>query len=361
MKRFFSTLRYSFGNEDWKTEREALNLKENDTVLCITASGDRPLNLLLNDCQRIQCVDANPAQNHLLDLKAQAMKYMDYSSYLAFLGALPCENRAEILHTLLPHLTPASAMFWKKHAKMIEKGIIYQGRVERLTTLLAYLFSWMRGKKVNRLFSFENLEEQRKFVKEEWESALLKSIFGFFLNSSLRKMIIEDPGLENTAVEIKQGTYIYERHIKSLERELAKKNPLLSLLLKGKVSKEAYAPYMTEEGTRVIKDKIDALSVHTGDVLKYLESISKPTFDAFSLSDVSSYLSHADFVRLLRGMIQTAKPGAKFCLRQFMTAHEMPHDLKPYFVRNTALEKKCEENDSCFLYRFMIGTLDVPR
>ena len=46
---FFSRLSYSFGNEDWRTEKRALGIRPHDQVLCITASGDRPLNLLARD------------------------------------------------------------------------------------------------------------------------------------------------------------------------------------------------------------------------------------------------------------------------------------------------------------------------
>lgn len=48
-KAFFSHLSYSFGNEDHSVERRALNCKKADRVLCITASGDLPLHLLLHE------------------------------------------------------------------------------------------------------------------------------------------------------------------------------------------------------------------------------------------------------------------------------------------------------------------------
>ncbi len=66
MANFFERLSYSFGNEDWLTEQRALQISPNDSVICITASGDRPLNLLTSDCKEILAIDANPIQNHLL-------------------------------------------------------------------------------------------------------------------------------------------------------------------------------------------------------------------------------------------------------------------------------------------------------
>ncbi len=69
MTTFFSRLSYTWGNEDWNTEREALQIGSQDTVLCITASGDRPLNLLVDDCHRMVAIDANQQQNYLLHLR----------------------------------------------------------------------------------------------------------------------------------------------------------------------------------------------------------------------------------------------------------------------------------------------------
>lgn len=357
MKRFFSCLRYSFGNEDWRTEEEALDIQPRDHVLCITASGDRPLNLLVRECQKIVCIDANPVQNHLLKLKAVAMEGLDYQAYLAFLGAMPSKERKQTLQNLLPYMDQEAARFWFKHKKMVARGVLYQGAVERLTNVVAKVVSLVRGRKVKRLFAMNNIEEQRKFLKEEWDSYFLRKIFNMILNTFLSRVIIEDPGLTNFSSDIKPGNYIYDRIHASLERELAKKNPLLSLILRGKVSQEAFSPYLTEEGTQSIKSRLSVLEIRTADILDYLDSLSEPTFDVFSLSDVISYLSYPNFIRLLKGMIRTAKPGARFCLRQFLSAYEIPSNLQTYFVRNKSLEKRLEGLDNCFVYRFMVGKI----
>ena len=74
MGSFFSRLSYSFGNEDWRTEQDALKIKSGDRVVCITGSGDRPLHLLLSEGQEVVSVDANIFQNQLLHLKAAALQ-----------------------------------------------------------------------------------------------------------------------------------------------------------------------------------------------------------------------------------------------------------------------------------------------
>ncbi len=360
MGSFFSLLRYSFGNEDWRTEQEALQIQPNDRVLVITASGDRPLNLLVRPCKKIVSVDANPIQNNLLQLKKAAMQSLSYSDYLSFLGASAGSGRMETLNRLVPLMEAEAGKFWLSHKRMIEKGILYQGTVERLTSVLAKIFKLTRGKKIKRLFEIDCIEKQRAFLRDEWDGYFLKKAFNATLNSFLSKILIKDPGLVNYSSSIKPGDYIYDRMQASLERELAKKNPLLSLIFRGKVSPEAYSPYLTEEGTSVIKQRLHLIETHTTNILTFLESFKKPSFDAFSLSDVPSYLSYENFVRLLEGILKTAKPGARFCLRQFLSSYEVPPHLKPHFQRNTALEEKLEQMESCFVYRFMAGTIAAP-
>jgi S-adenosylmethionine-diacylglycerol 3-amino-3-carboxypropyl transferase len=357
MTSFFSLLRYSFGNEDWRTEEVALDIQPQDKVLCITASGDRPLNLLARQCQKIVCIDANPVQNHLLQLKIAAMGLLDYQEYLAFLGATPGKERRKILQLLLPHMDSQAAQFWMKHEKMVSKGVLYQGTVERLTSIVAKIFTLTRGKKVKRLFAMNNIDEQKKFLRDEWDSYIWRKLFNLLLNPLIVRFFIKDPGLSNVGSNIKPGTYIYDRIHASLESELAKKNPLLSLLLRGKVSQDAFSPYLTESGTQVIKTRLSALEIRTSDVIAYLDSLSGPTFDVFSLSDVASYLSYPNFIRLLKNIIKTAKPGARFCLRQFLSSYEIPPNLQPFFIRDKALEKRLERKDNCFVYRFFVGTV----
>ena len=127
MAGYFSRLSYSFGNEDWSTEAKALQVRPGDRVACITASGDRPLHILLHDCAEVVAIDANPAQNHLLNLKVAALGQLSYEEYLAFLGALPHPERLAVLHRLNPLLPPEARHFWNSNSDMIKKGVLFQG------------------------------------------------------------------------------------------------------------------------------------------------------------------------------------------------------------------------------------------
>ena len=109
-----------------------------------------------------------------------AMQVLEFQEYLSFLGAIPGKGRRQTLQKLLPLMEKEAAQFWLHHQSMIEKGVLYQGAVERLTKIVARLTSFLRGKKLQRLFEMNDLEEQRKFVREEWDGFLWRKVFEIF-------------------------------------------------------------------------------------------------------------------------------------------------------------------------------------
>lgn len=355
---FYKRLNYSLGNEDWHVEEQALGVAPGDHVLCVTASGDRPLHLLMTDCAKIISIDMNKIQNFLLDLKLAAISQLDFEKYLAFLGCVPTSHRLEIYKQIRPHLSPDAANHWDENKKMIARGILYQGMVERLTSIVSKFFKVLRGRDIDTLFSFTDIELQREFVAKKWDTFALRKTFDVLLNTKISKYIINDPGLnENIDSSIHQGQYIYQRMIMYLENHLACKSPLLQLFLIGKITPDAYFPYLTHDGYNKIRCNINRLQYQTGNIIDYLHNHNPNEIDCFSMSDIASYMPQAVFERLLYGMQHTAKSGARFCLREFMTKRYIPVDLQANFQRNPELEKKLEMEESNFIYRFFIGDL----
>lgn len=361
---FFSRLSYSFGNEDWRSEQEALKIKENDRILSITASGDRPLHLLLDSCKEVVSIDANPIQNYLLNLKCKAMQKLSYHEYISFLGAVPCEHRLKTLEKLLPNMDEQAQKYWLKNKSMIHQGVLYQGFVEkRCRGIVAPFFQAIRGNKVKKLFEFSDLNQQQEFILKSWDKLYWRKFFHFAFNSFVSRFlvsyVVNDPGLYDHLNGAKSlGKYLYQRMHESLMANLAKESLLFSLFLKGRVDQEAYPPYLTEEGVYKIKKHLSRISIKDVDVVSYLQSAPDNSFDCFSLSDVASYLSQKDFLIMLKEVKRVAQPGARFSIRQFLSNHKIPSDMQSVFHRDTALEKKLEKEDRCFVYRFMVGTIN---
>ncbi|MCE5317268.1 MAG: BtaA family protein [Parachlamydia sp.] len=358
MTPFFSRLSYSFGNEDWRTELQALRIAPGNRVLCITASGDRPLHLLLDPCDALVSVDANQVQNHLLQLKRTAMEHLDFEDYLAFLGGSFSSSRGTIFQRLTPYMDPGAAAHWTKHLKMVEKGILFQGTTERFVKLANIVFCWRR-KEIQGLFACRTLEEQRAFLQKNWRHDRWKRIFKWSLKPFLTRFALQDPGMySHLDNSMEPGLYIYERMMHSFDQTLARENALASLILLQTINEEAFPPYLKPEGYQIIKPRLNRLTAITQDIISYLEDIPEKSFDRFSMSDISSYLDRPSFEKLLRAIYRTARPGARFCLRQLMSRYTIPEDLGPHFTREKDLEKKLEFEDRAFLYHFTVGTIN---
>jgi S-adenosylmethionine-diacylglycerol 3-amino-3-carboxypropyl transferase len=356
---FYKRLSYSFGNEDWRAEQKALRIKSGDRVLCVTASGDRPLHLLLDDCAELISVDTNVIQNNLLNLKKAAMQQLSYEEYLGFLGAKAGQNRLDKLKEISKEMDHEAARYWLKHPRKIEKGILYQGAVEKvLRKLIGPTLRVLRRKKLKKLFEFKKIEEQREFVKKEWDTFAWRKTFDLVLCPPVSKMIWNDPGLHlHVDPSFRAGSYIYQRMHNSLLNTLARENLMVSLILKGDVQEDAYPAYLTKEGVKTIKPRLNRLKTVTSDLISYIENAPENSIDCFSLSDVASFLSPQNFERLLRAVLRAAKPGARVSIREFLSHHTFPEELKVHFLRNPQLEKELENEDCCFVYRFISATV----
>lgn len=353
---FYKYLNYALGNEDWDVEEQALRVSTGDKVVCVTASGDRPLHLLMTDCAEILSIDMNKAQNHLLDLKVAAITHLDFEKYLAFLGCNPTPHRYDIFKEIKAHLPQDAAHFWEQKKKMIVKGILYQGRTERFTHLAGSFFSLIRGKKIKTLLSFSDMQEQRNFIAKSWDTFFLRKLFQIFADPKFTRLLLKDPGF-NSYVDPSNppGTYIYQRMLRYLNHYPARESPLFQLLFTGRILPSAYFPYLTYDGYTKIRGNMNRLTYITTNIVEYLNNIEANQVDCFSLSDIASYMPQQAFERLLYGVQNAAKPNARFCIREFMSKRFIPSDLKANFLRNHELEQKLESEEPNFVYRFMVG------
>lgn len=357
MAEFFSRLTYTLGNEDWLVEKRALQIKPTDRVLCITASGDRPLHSVIDGCQEVIAIDANPTQNYLLELKRQALKQLNFDEYLSFLGIKACNNRLTHLENLLKNMEASSANYWSKNKSMIKKGVIYQGFFEKWLRAASCFLRFFRKKKIDGLFATKTLEEQKIFIKTKWDTYLWRKLIDVALKPSLMKLTLKDPSLYAFDQKSKLSDVFYRRFHHCLESHLLKDNFFISFLFKGYIPEDSCPPYLTKEGCAKIKPNLDKIKWVTRDILSYLRSSPDNSIDCYSLSDVASYISQTHFEQLMTEIQRTAKMGARFSIRQVLSDHKIPSHLRPFFRRDHDLESNLEKDDRCFIYRFMVGTI----
>jgi len=355
---FFKTLNYASVNEDWRTEAEALRPGPEDTVLCVTGSGDRPLDLLALGPRRVVAIDVNPAQNHLLALKVAAMRRYGYGEFAAFVGLAPADPRwrRHALLALAGDLDPAARGFWAAHLQMIEMGVIYQGRWERFYRWAAALARRVRPRAIPRLFEFDDLEAQRRFLRDGWDGPLWRLLFQAVCSRVVSRLVLRDPAYYAHRA-VPAGRWLYQRMTGLLERCLARDSFMVSLVLRGRLSPFDLPPYLEPAGYQTIRARLDRLSAVTAGLIGFTAE-QAGGFSRFSLSDVPSFLSAREFEGLLEWVAHSAAPRARVVIRQFLTRYDVPLGLAEAFRRGRDLERRLAAEDRAFAYDFLIAEVD---
>ncbi|MBK9088797.1 MAG: DUF3419 family protein [Holophagales bacterium] len=349
--------RYTSVNEDWRSEAAALSPGPHDDVVCVTGSGARPLDLLALGPRRVVAVDVDPAQSALLELKAAAIRGLDFERYARFLGLhrAPARERLAAFESLVPRLSSAATRLLGAHERDVARGLLYSGRWERYFRAAGRVSGLLRPGLVSRLFSFGELAAQRRFAAERWDTPFGRLLTAAALSPSVTRLLLRDPAF-TAGHDVPAGRFVSDRMAAHLGRVLARESFMASLVLRGVLPEADLPPHLTPEGFATIREHLDRLEIVTEDVVELLHGVEKPErFDAFSLSDVPSYLTADSLARLLEGVARRAAPGARFCIRLFLVRPPLPEPLPARLVRNADLERRLAEEDHAFAYDFVAG------
>jgi len=354
MTRFDRTVNYSSVNEDWRTEASALRLGPDDRCLCVTGSGDRPLDLLAVAPAEVVAIDCVPPQNELLRLKVASLRALSFPDYAAFLGLQPAPGpwRLDVLADL--DLRPETRSYWEAHPAAIRSGVLYCGRFERHFRAVSRLARLIRPGFAARLLEFTDLKAQRRFVEEGWDAWVWRMAFWMVCHPLAARLVHGDPAFY-AHVQVDPGTALHASIGAGLRRVLARESFMASLVLAGTLAPDDLPPYLTEHGAAVIRERLDRLRIVDGDLLAHLRAPEVPAYTRLSLSDVPSYLDEDGFRGLLDAILAGTAPGARVVLRQFLTRYDVPPVLARRLRREPALEARLAVEDRAFAYHFLVA------
>lgn len=357
-KDFFNYINYSSCNEDPLTELEALQLGPGDRVACITGSGDRPLHMLLGNPDQVCAFDVNPVQNHLLELKIAAIRQLNYTDYITFLGMMGDtgkKKRKRIFDELKQELSENAARWFDANLKVIEQGVLYSGRWEKYFRLSSWCIRRWRGRKVEKLFEISDINTQIAFIDNHWDTWLWRIFLKLSFNRLLFQMVLRDPGfysqLQN---EFSPSAYIHHRMNIYLKEHLANKSFMLALIFLGRFnSAEHYPAYLRQENYSTLQKRVDRVTINNLSLAEVFDSQRVNCCNKYSLSDVSSFLDERSYQKVFALLAQ--QPGRRFCLREFLTNRGVPPDCPANITFYPELQAELEREDRSIGYTFLIG------
>lgn len=352
---FFNKIIYSSSNEDSESERLALSLNNEDSVLCISGSGARSLDLLVDSPKEIVSIDFNPAQNFLLELKIAAFKTLTYDELLEFLGVRSSEDRIILFDQIKKHLSTNALDFWQKRMKLIKDGVLYCGTWERLLNKMLK-YAYFRRRKIKVLFEATTIEEQQRIWTSKWDTISWRLFIGVLSNRFLWVRIIREPGAKLIPKDFNVKQYMLDRLEYMAMNFKLSENHYANLLFNGGYMESCILPHhLRPENFDVVRENINRIEIVTASLLDYLPK-HKGRFSKFSLSDFSSYAPPEIYHSIWENVIFSAKSGAVFCERYFLVKRN-PEKQFTVLQKDLELEISIAKKDISAIYTFGIGVI----
>lgn len=326
---FPPTFLYHQSWEDPREDEKVLDLKSTDVCLTLTSGGCNTLNLLLNGVAKVVSVDVNPAQTALLELKAIAIKQLDYNDFWKLFGEGKHPNFGELYRErLAPLLSPASRKFWDRKKKYFSSGLYYHGSMGKVALLvqngckLIGIDSYL-----NRLVHATSLRDQERIWKKvnsaltsktQMINYMVQKLFGIvFLN---KFMIWFGGGVPKKQAElIKQDnctiTKYFFRCLDGVMKHshIAKDNYFYYNILTGKYSKDCCPAYLKEENFLKLKQGlIDNLIISTD---YFMNELHNRKYDKVILMDHADWQDEDSTLLLAKALYGQMNEGGKIILR----------------------------------------------
>ncbi|MBO6798502.1 DUF3419 family protein [Maricaulis sp.] len=356
---FATSLNFTSSNEDGRTELAALDLSPEDRVLCLTASGTRPLDLLLGDPGDILAIDINPAQNHLLRLKIAAFKTLADDELYAYLGLQQTPDRLALHARVETVLSEDARRFWSTRTGLVRKGVWNTGRWERVLRFLARILRLVRGRRLDQLFAARTVEEQHQIWLEHFEDAFWKSSIHLLSSRFFWTHVIGEPGgqfLPDRTETTRRLTAAFHNASKQF---LFGQSDFATLIFLGQHTSSSALPlHLQRANLARVRDRLDRIEIADTD-LAALEPDQHGSFTAFSLSDFGSYCTPQAYAACWDGVLKTARPGARFCERVFMNPLALPASLEPRISLDKTLSDQFSNSDGAIIYDIRAGRLEI--
>ncbi len=348
-----SKLIFTHNWEDPAVDEEALQISEGDTVFSITSGGCNTLGFLRFNPANIYCVDINPAQTYLMELKQAIFRRLAQPDTLKMLGLHASGNRQQWYEQIEKDLSEAAQVFWRSHNSIIKKGIIMNGRYERFTQIAGLLMRLLQGPgKVKQLFACDTIEEQKTFYENRWDNKRWRWVFDTMFN----KKRLAKKGLNADYFHFDDGASsfsesFYRRAAHALTDLPVRSNYFLALYLLGHYLNDEMVPgYLQPAHYSTIRQNIDRIHPFSEDSKYWLEKQPDNFFDAMALSNICELMDDTDTLKFFTEVARTAKPGCRIVFRNLMIPREVPEPLRSVIVKDEEKSRLLQYRDRSFVY-----------
>ncbi|RFB18455.1 DUF3419 family protein [Bacillus sp. HNG] len=347
-KLYFSQIR-----EDSLVEREISKIAKPKKILVIGSGGCTAFSILNDSVDQVLCVDINPAQCALIELKKAAINNFPLKEFLAFIGETPCQDRIQMFEAIANDLPDYAREYWQQHSQDIEKGMNYIGVNERFYRFI--------GENVCRniydesvwreLFTSKNLEEQQAFYEKYLTTSEWKTAAKILLSKTTHLQFFPSYMFAN-ASENDFAEFFLSQFEKEVKTKPIYNNYFLSQILFSSYlyeEDEGVPFYLSKEGYEVAKRNTDKLAIHPVSIQELLRK--ERSIDAFYLSNVFDWADVKGKELLCNGILPAKSAKAIVLFRNMLSTSQLPEDFMKQFSCDEELSERCEGLERSMLYQ----------
>jgi S-adenosylmethionine-diacylglycerol 3-amino-3-carboxypropyl transferase len=330
--------------EDPRCDRELLQIGPDSHVMVLTSAGCNALDYLLDNPAQVHCVDMNPRQNALLELKIAFFNATDHYQLFDCFGTGGSPTNKVIyfdggVRDQLPEGSYARR-YWDKNINFFSgKGVRPSFYWHGTSGAFAWtLRQWFHAnptamKLAKSMFEADTLEAQQAFYAQLEPRFLNGFVKWAFKQHVVQSMLGVPRSQQRLAGErFTDGMAGYARHCLRqvfMEQSL-KDNYFWRLYFFGRYTPDCCPNYLRSEHHSVLSDRIDRVKTHTTTVSEFLKGATTP-ITHFILLDHQDWLASHHYAALeeeWRLIFEKAAPGAQILLRS--ASFEV--DFLPKFV-----------------------------
>ncbi len=335
-----SKLVYNCCWEDPRADRKILGLDNNSQVVMISSAGCNALSYLLDEPQKVHCIDVNPRQNALLALKIAAIKTLDWEDLFELFGKGATPKAEQLYARLRPLLSHFAQTYWDEKIKYFKpkkqrSGLYYRGS--------SGYFAWvakqyLRTKKklfadIQRFMATENMTDQAA-AYHAMEERLLKALVGGKLRQKISLSLVGVPDAQRQLIAANSdGLKAYvQKSFRHIFTQLPiQDNYFYRVYLEGHYTSSCCPDYLLEQHLAALKAGVDKLQAHTTTLAEFLRQ-NPAAYSHFVLLDHQDWLAaHAPeaLTEEWQLILANSRPGTRILIR---SASPNP-DVVPPFVR----------------------------
>jgi S-adenosylmethionine-diacylglycerol 3-amino-3-carboxypropyl transferase len=314
--------------EDPRCDRELLELDSQSRVLMLTSAGCNALDYLLDDPASIDCVDMNPRQNALLDLKSALIQHGDHETLFDFFGTGKHEDAEDIFQDILyPNLDEYPKKYWENNLHFFSgtgfrKSFYWYGSAGSAAFLVKNVLetSPKTRQLIHQLFECDNLEAQQDLYVR-LEPRLINTFTSWLFNRHIFQSMLGVPeaqqNLARLTYENGMAGYVKQCFRKVFTEISVTDNYFWKVYLMGEYSADCCPNYLNKTHFDTLKNRVDRIQTHTSTLSQFL--LDNPgQYTHFVLLDHQDWMAAHNLPALKEEwqlILQNSAPNARILMR----------------------------------------------